>query len=674
KFSDIVKKQWGFVQEGCIMFKVVKNLKLLKRDLEALAWKKGDIFEKVKDLRAIVKEIQTKIDMDPSDKSFKKRRAKFFKSIMQLWEMKKSCCCKKHKNMINAIYDEEGKMYEGNEVGDQFVNHFKKFLGESIPVRKIQDINNLLKVKLNHDEVMSIVKDVSDAEIRKAMFQIDDNKAPSPDGFSSHLYKKTWDTIGEDVCKAVKEFFYTRKILTVQWIMKCVTTSTFSISVNGESCGYFKGGRGLRQWDLISPYIFTLVMEILNLLMLRKIENSDSFKYHFGCEHVCFADDILMFCHGDAESVKVIKETIEEFGNVSGLLPNYSKSDIIFGSVNDEERQSILKMVPFRVEKLLVKYLGVPLVTKRIRVKDCKNLVDKGKLTTQDKVRRYGSYEMMVCPLCYEDMDSHEHLFYKCEFTSNFWRMIKRKIKFQCAELEWHDLVTKLSRMQNGNSIGSIVRRLCLAACIYLIWQERNNRIFKDDKRSIDSLYIVKGEWSGWALHVERNREWWMMTLLGHFNAMPQEVWMVMDKGNVASISELQNGFGSYQSSLLVLPEEWIQLRSAKRLTMSNPEQSTPSQPTSAVRNMVGRGKKPVSTSRYFESRTMSTREHEKRYRTRLGNKEKSVSTRSDNHNQCSYSRYTKAFSESKDIEGGHWKSRSKKKNPSREEDDLSQP
>ncbi|GJT02905.1 reverse transcriptase domain-containing protein [Tanacetum coccineum] len=198
---------------------------------------------------------------------------------------------------------------------------------------------------------------------------------------------------------------------------------------------------------------------------------------------------------------------------------------------------------------------------------------------------------------------------------------------------------------------------------------------------------------------------------------------------------------------------------------MSNPEQSAPSQPTSVVWNTVGRGKEPVSqdrgwpasdaalqeycdknykllpiiakkfnrekekneklkgvkarlnfdgssgTSRYSESRTMSTREHGKRHRSRhsrspkpspsvfsrirrersrsprqklrekeggvfkrLGNREKSVSARSDSHNQRSYSRYTEAFSESEDSGGGHWKSRSRKKKPSREEDDLSQP
>ncbi|GJY90597.1 hypothetical protein Tco_0505793 [Tanacetum coccineum] len=113
--------------------------------------------------------------------------------------------------------------------------------------------------------------------------------------------------------------------------------------------------------------------------------------------------------------------------------------------------------------------------------------------------------------------------------------------------------------------------------------------------------------------------------------------------------------------------------------------------------------------SQYSESRTMSTKEYEKRYRSRcsrnprpspsvfsrlkrdrsrspkpkekeggvfkrLGSKGRSMSARSDSHNQPSYLRYTCALLESEDNKGSHWKSRAKKKKPSREEDDLSQP
>nr|GEW62886.1 reverse transcriptase domain-containing protein [Tanacetum cinerariifolium] len=136
---------------------------------------------------------------------------------------------------------------------------------------------------------------------------------------------------------------------------------------------------------------------------------------------------------------------------------------------------------------------------------------------------------------------------------------------------------------------------------------------------------------------------------------------------------------------------------------MSNHEQTAPSQPTSVVLNTVGRGKEPVHET---EAGPLNTKEHERRHRSRrfrsprpsvfsrirrdrsrsprqnsrekeggvfkrLGNQERSVSARSDSHSQRSYSRYTEALS---DSEGGHCKSRSKKKKSSREQDDLSQP
>ncbi|GKB30728.1 hypothetical protein Tco_0870129 [Tanacetum coccineum] len=116
-----------------------------------------------------------------------------------------------------------------------------------------------------------------------------------------------------------------------------------------------------------------------------------------------------------------------------------------------------------------------------------------------------------------------------------------------------------------------------------------------------------------------------------------------------------------------------------------------------------------IGTSRYSESITMSTKGYERKYRSRRSRsprpspsvfsrlrrdrsrspkpKEKgggvlkrlrsrgmSVSARSDSHNQSSYSKYTDALLESEDRGGDNWKSRSKKKKLSKEEDDLSQP
>nr|GEZ52382.1 reverse transcriptase domain-containing protein [Tanacetum cinerariifolium]GEZ52558.1 reverse transcriptase domain-containing protein [Tanacetum cinerariifolium] len=108
---------------------------------------------------------------------------------------------------------------------------------------------------------------------------------------------------------------------------------------------------------------------------------------------------------------------------------------------------------------------------------------------------------------------------------------------------------------------------------------------------------------------------------------------------------------------------------------MSNHEQSAPSQPMSAVRNTVGRGKEPTLQDRGGPASDAVLREYcDKNYDQLLGSRGKSVSARSDSHNHHSHSRYTEALLESEDNVGGHWKSRSKRKKSSGEEDDLSQP
>ena len=46
------------------------------------------------------------------------------------------------------------------------------------------------KCKLNDDEAASMIQEITNDEIKKAMFDIDDGKAPGPDGFSSTFFKK----------------------------------------------------------------------------------------------------------------------------------------------------------------------------------------------------------------------------------------------------------------------------------------------------------------------------------------------------------------------------------------------------------------------------------------------------------------------------------------------------
>ncbi|GKD89732.1 putative RNA-directed DNA polymerase, eukaryota, reverse transcriptase zinc-binding domain protein, partial [Tanacetum coccineum] len=333
--------------------------------------------------------------------------------------------------------------------------------------------------RLSMEAANSMIREVSDKEIRDTMFSMGDNKASGPDGFLAAFFKEAWDIIRVDVCKAIKEFFingillkelnhtiialipkvntplrindyrpisccntlykciskiisnrmkeslselislnqsafvlgrriadnilltqelmhnyhldrgparcafkvdiqkaydtvdwlFLKDILTgfgfhhrmIGWIMECVTTTSFSLSINGCSHGFFKGMRGLHQGFTYHRYCSQL--NIINL---------------------CFADDLFLFAHGDENSARVIMDSLEEFKNASGLTPSLPKSTAYFCNVLNYVKIRILSILPFEEGTLPVKHLGVPLVPSRLVYRDCSELMERIKIRIND--------------------------------------------------------------------------------------------------------------------------------------------------------------------------------------------------------------------------------------------------------------------------------------------------
>jgi len=85
-----------------------------------------------------------------------------------------------------------------------------------------------------------------------------------------------------------------------KWIKECVCTATASVLVNGSPTDEFPLERGLRQGDPLSPFLFLLAAEGLNVLMKALVEANVFTGYSVGdanpvvVSHLRFADDTLL--------------------------------------------------------------------------------------------------------------------------------------------------------------------------------------------------------------------------------------------------------------------------------------------------------------------------------------------------------------------------------------------
>ncbi|KAJ0261541.1 Reverse transcriptase zinc-binding domain-containing protein [Hirschfeldia incana] len=169
----------------------------------------------------------------------------------------------------------------------------------------------------------------------------------------------------------------------VNLIYQCIATTRFSVAINGELCGYFKGSRGLRQGDPLSPYLFVLAMEVFSQLINKEF-SSGLIGYHPAATdptvtHLAFADDIMIFFDGQSGSLQQIVATLERFASWSGLTVNRSKSELYSAGLNPEETL-VLRSHGFSIGSLPVRYLGLPLMHKKLRISDYRPLLDQLKI------------------------------------------------------------------------------------------------------------------------------------------------------------------------------------------------------------------------------------------------------------------------------------------------------
>ncbi|KAL9680304.1 hypothetical protein QQ045_018182 [Rhodiola kirilowii] len=162
-----------------------------------------------------------------------------------------------------------------------------------------------------------------------------------------------------------------------QWcdlIYRNISNCWYSISWGGESFGFFKSNRGVRQGDPLSPTLFVIAMEFFSRKFNAAIYNGVVHPFMCPCgpppvHHLLYADDMVVFTNGRKNLVRKMVAIIQRFCSTSGQMLNPDKSCIFLStSIKENRRISLLDLTGFKTGLYPVTYLGAPLFPGRPKI------------------------------------------------------------------------------------------------------------------------------------------------------------------------------------------------------------------------------------------------------------------------------------------------------------------
>lgn len=230
-FIPLVKDDWSSSFHGGGMRALFIKLKKLKSAIRT--WNSevfGNIFDNISKAEKYAEEAENAFHKDPSSinrTTWNKRQADLIQKLNfeeTFWRQKSrikwlsegDASTKFFHNYVKVtrrmhriaeIKNSHGIwISEQAKIGQEAVN-FYSALFDCEPSRNIDRMTDFLPTIVSVEQNSMLEQVPTDSEIKSAVWQLDPNSSPGPDGFDGAFFRACWDIVGWDVCSAIKEFY-----------------------------------------------------------------------------------------------------------------------------------------------------------------------------------------------------------------------------------------------------------------------------------------------------------------------------------------------------------------------------------------------------------------------------------------------------------------------------------
>ena len=166
----------------------------------------------------------------------------------------------------------------------------------------------------------------------------------------------------------------------IQWIYLLISSSLFSIMLNGTPTSTFRPSKGIRQGDPLSPFLLIIMEEGLSRTIQVAIRNStlQGISIHNlnpPLSHTQFVDDTTLMGSPTLREAKTLKSILDKFAATSGTSINETKSQIFFFNTPLRIQLTITREMGFQHNSLPTKYLGIQLFENSLKKVHWNNLL-----------------------------------------------------------------------------------------------------------------------------------------------------------------------------------------------------------------------------------------------------------------------------------------------------------